>query len=61
MPFTDEEKLRWLAEKRERERRPAPASLSGPIAVCVHCQQPFGINKGMVTEEVALCDICKGD
>lgn len=29
--------------------------------VCVHCQNPFGIGEGVITKEVALCDICASD
>jgi hypothetical protein len=61
MPFSDEEKRRWHEEKRQREWRPTPVFRAEPIAVCVHCQRPFGIDEGVITPEVALCDICNGD
>lgn len=61
MPFTEEERRAWHEEKQARERREAPVHRSPPIAVCVNCQNGFGINEGIVTEEVALCDICAGD
>ena len=61
MSFTAEEKRRWREEKKMRENRPTAAVRSEPIAVCVHCQNPFGINEGVITPEVALCDVCNGD
>lgn len=61
MPFTDDERRRWHEQKRAREHRRTPVYQSELIAICVHCQRSFGINEGMVTEEVALCDICNGD
>lgn len=60
MSFTEEEKRLWHEEKRHREQHP-PRAQPEPIAVCVHCQRPFGINEGVVTEDAALCDICNGD
>ena len=61
MPFTEEERRAWHAEKRAREQRQKPVYRSAPVAVCVNCQNPFGINEGIITDEVALCDICAGD
>lgn len=61
MSFTDEEKRRWHADKSRRERKPTPTFAATPIAVCVHCHQPFGISEGVLTPDVALCDICNGD
>lgn len=61
MPFTDEEKRAWHEQKRAREHRPEPVHRPAPIAVCVHCQNPFGVNEGVVTDDAALCDICLGD
>lgn len=61
MPFTDEEKRAWHDEKRARERQIQPLHRPSPVAVCVHCQNPFGINEGVVTDDVALCDTCSGD
>lgn len=60
MSFTEEERLAWHREKREREQETPPCRPT-PIATCVHCQRPFGINEGVITSEVALCDICNGD
>jgi hypothetical protein len=61
MPFTDEERQQWHEDKKRREQKPDPAFRSAPVAICIHCQQPFGINEGVITDEVALCDICNGD
>lgn len=61
MPFTEEERRAWHEEKRAREWRPEPVHRSPAVAVCVHCQNPFGVNEGIITDEVALCDICSGD
>lgn len=61
MPFTEEEKQAWHAEKRAREQRHEPVYRSEPAAVCINCQNPFGVNEGIITDEVALCDICAGD
>lgn len=61
MPFTDEEKRHWHQQKQKREYRPTPVYHSQPVAICVHCHNPFGIDEGVVTPEVALCDVCNGD
>lgn len=61
MPFTDEEKRLWHEEKKKRERPLTPIIRSEPIAVCVHCQNLFGINERVITPEVALCNDCNGD
>jgi hypothetical protein len=61
MPFTDEEFRRWHEEKQRREHRPPIEFRRSPAAVCVHCHQPFGISEGVVTDEVAICDVCNGD
>lgn len=61
MPFTDEEKRRWHDEKRKREYRPTRVFGSESVAVCVHCQNPFGRSEGVITPEVAICDVCNGD
>lgn len=55
MPFTDEEKKAWLAETRECEDDSAL-----PI-ICDHCGNPFHMGQGVVTSDMALCDICNGD
>lgn len=60
--FTPEEIKKWHQEKRERETRPSPlAVVDTPVAVCIHCQRPFGLNEGTVTEEIAICDMCRID
>ncbi len=61
MPFTEDEKRAWHAEKRAREHRPLPKQRPALVAICVHCQNPFGIGEGAITEEAALCDLCLGD
>ena len=61
MPFADDEKRLWRDAKEKWERRPTPVFRSEPIAVCVHCQNPFGISEGVITPDVALCDVCNGD
>ena len=61
MPFTEDEKRRWHEAKRARERRPKGVYPSEPNAICIHCNNPFGISEGVVTDEVALCDVCNGD
>ena len=60
MPFTEEERRAWHEEKRARERRPDPVYRPRPVAVCINCHNPFGINEGIITDEFALCDICDG-
>lgn len=66
MSFTDEEKKRWLKEKREREGR-KPLSFSEPskhlegssdFAICLHCNNPFRRSEGTVTQDAAICDVC---
>jgi len=61
MPFTEEEKRAWHEAKRAHGHRLRPVHAPAPVAVCVHCQNPFGANEGVVTGEAALCDICLGD
>ena len=61
MPFTDEDFEAWHKRKLRREVRPAPEFRSLPVATCVHCHRPFGITEGVITDEVAICDICNGD
>lgn len=61
MPFTKDEMEAWHRAKREREWKPTPVYRSPPIATCIHCHQPFGINDGTVTDEFALCDRCGDD
>ena len=61
MPFTEEERARWHEEKLRRERRPAATYMSPPAATCIHCHNPFGISEGVITPEVAICDVCNGD
>jgi hypothetical protein len=62
MPFTEEEFRRWHEEKRKREYRPPSPWLDRerPVATCIHCQLPFGISEGVITEDVAICDRCNG-
>ena len=61
MAFTDEEFEDWHRTKLQREFRPTPVYQCPPIATCLHCHQPFGINEGTVTGDVAICDNCNGD
>ena len=60
VPFTPEEVRQWHEEKRRREAEP-PRRRPEAVAVCVHCHNPFGINEGVITPEVAICDVCNGD
>lgn len=59
MPFTPEEVSKW--HKRRREAKPDFGFKSTPVAICIHCQNPFGISEGVITDEIALCDVCNGD
>jgi len=61
MAFTKEEFETWHRAKLEREFRPTPEYRDPPVALCIHCHRPFGITEGMITDEVAICDICNGD
>lgn len=61
MAFTEEEFEAWHRAKRQREFRPPTAPYSPPVATCVHCQRDFGISEGVITDEVAICDVCNGD
>lgn len=60
MPFTPEEIRQWHDQRRKRDVDPPRASAT-PVAVCIHCQRPFGINDGVITADVAVCDVCNGD
>lgn len=59
--FSEKEKQAWLDEKRSREQRSTRIARPTPVAVCVSCQNPFGFSEGVITDEVALCDVCAGD
>lgn len=62
MPFTEEERRRWREEKRAREPvRELRPSRPPPVAICLHCHQPFGHGEGYIDEEIALCGFCDGD
>ena len=61
MPFTDEERRAWHEQKLQRERRPDLVWTEPAVATCICCQNPFGISSGVVTDEVAICDVCNGD
>ena len=59
MSFTPEEIKKWHEDKLRREA-PAPnrPTSQTPVAICIHCQRPFGINEGVMTSDVAICDTC---
>lgn len=59
MSFTDEEKQQWLRDKQVRERETPPLPKES-YAICLHCNNPFGITEGVVTSEAAICDVCNG-
>lgn len=61
MAFTDEERRAWHEAKRRRETAGESFTDGIPAAVCVHCGNAFAWSDGVVTDEVALCDICNGD
>lgn len=61
MPFSDEERRAWHQEKQRREFRPPFEWKEEPVAVCVRCHNSFGINEGIIADDVALCDLCNGD
>jgi len=60
MPFTDEERQAWHTDKMRREAE-KPMRRPNPVAICIHCNNPFGSREGTITPEVAICDICNGD
>ena len=47
--------------KRRRETGGGYGEDRMPTANCIHCSLPFAIGAGVITDEVALCDICSGD
>lgn len=61
MSFTPEEISKWHQDKRRRDAKPDLVFKSTPVAICIHCKNPFGISEGVITDEVALCDVCNGD
>ncbi len=61
MPFTDEERGTWREQKRASEHREQVIWRPAPAAVYVNCQNSFGVSESIITDEVALCDICSGD
>ena len=66
MTFTPEELEEWHRNRRvisdeietrrqlERER----ARRAAAIAVCIHCNNPFGFSEGIITDDVQMCYIC---
>jgi hypothetical protein len=61
MAFTKEEFEAWHRAKLKREFKPTPSLRQPPAAICIHCHQPFGWTEGMISADVAICDICNGD
>lgn len=61
MPFTEEERQAWFAEKKARELRARPQFRAGPAAICGHCGTAFGAAEGNANSEFPLCDVCNGD
>ncbi len=61
MTFTDRERREWHEAKRRREARGEHFHHPAPVATCIHCGRGFPWSQGVVTDEVALCDICSGD
>ncbi len=61
MGFTDEEFAAWHRAKLQREFKPTPEYRSPPVATCVHCHRAFAISEGIITDDVAICDICNAD
>jgi hypothetical protein len=61
MAFTKEEFEEWHRAKLQREFKPTPEFRRTSVATCIHCHRPFSWTEGMITEEVAICDICNGD
>jgi len=59
-PFTPEEIRLWHDAKRKLEIEPDRAPPK-PIAIYIQCQMPFGISGGVITGDVALCDVCNGN
>lgn len=60
MPFTEAERKAWHAE-RARQRRDRPAWPDQNPNVCIHCGNAFELSDGVVTDEVAICDVCNGE
>lgn len=66
MSFTDEEKKRWVDEKRAREKgslqglsdQPRDSDDTAAFASCFHCGNPFRSSEGTVTSDAAICDVC---
>lgn len=64
MPFTEKERAQYLAEKKKREaahHNDDTRHRAEPVAVCVHCQNGFGVGEGVIERDVAICDVCNGD
>ena len=56
MPFTDED-VELGQEKQSREYRP-PFEGRQNLSLSACCHNPFGISEGVITNDVALCDVC---
>ena len=61
MAFSQEEFEAWHKAKLAKELQPPVNYRPPPLAICVSCHNSFGINEGVITDEVAICDICNGD
>ncbi|TFF27715.1 hypothetical protein E3C22_04465 [Jiella endophytica] len=58
MPFSEQERQEWLAQKRRRDRPKACFFDQDPIGVCVYCNAPFGMADGVVIGGIPICDDC---
>ena len=61
MSFKDEEKGQWHEYKNRPHGFPDSNLQSYHVAECIHCKNPFRISDGIITDEIALCDICNGN
>ncbi len=66
MTFKPEENEEWHRKRRAewaeieagRQRERERARRAAAIAVCTHCDNPFGFGEGVITDEVQMCYIC---
>ena len=66
MPFTEDEKQQWHRERAaaaaqiesDRLRALSQARKLNAAAICLHCQNPFGLGEGIITGDAEMCYVC---
>lgn len=59
MPFTEQEKRKWHADRRAGRADDDHSEVAPNV--CGHCGNPFPISAGVITDDFAICDVCNDD